>query len=62
VGLLAAIAAGPLIVRAVPDIGVTINLMPALWTLGAVIVMSLLGAVIPVARIARVDPLVVFRR
>ena len=61
-GLLAAMAAGPFIVRAVPDIGITINVVPALWTLGAVIVMSLLGAVVPVARIARVDPLVVFRR
>lgn len=62
VGLLAAIAAGPLVVRLVPDIGVTINAIPALWTLGAVLVMSLLGAVVPVTRIAQVDPLVVFRR
>jgi putative ABC transport system permease protein len=61
-GLIASIIAGPLIVRLVPDIGVKINAVPALWTLGAVLVMSLLGAVIPVARIAQVDPLVVFRR
>jgi putative ABC transport system permease protein len=62
VGLLAAIVAGPMIVGVVPDIGIKVNLGPALLTLAAVLVMSLIGAIIPVARIARVDPLVVFRR
>jgi putative ABC transport system permease protein len=53
--------AGPFIVRLVPDIGVEIETRHALITLGEVVVMSLLGAVIPVIRILRVDPLMVFR-
>jgi len=61
IGLGAANLAGPLIVRIFPDIGVTIRPTVALQTLAAAIAMSLLGAVVPVARIMRVDPLVVFR-
>jgi len=61
VGLAVAAAVGPIIERIVPDIGVTIERAAALRTLAAVVIMSLLGAVVPVARIVRVDPLVVFR-
>jgi putative ABC transport system permease protein len=61
VGLFVSMLAGPVIVRIVPDIGVTIRPMFALQTLGAVVGMSLVGAVLPVVRITRVDPLVVFR-
>ena len=60
-GLGASYAAGPFIVALVPDIGVTIRLVSALQTFGAVVAMSLIGAVIPVVRIMQVDPLVVFR-
>ncbi|OGO50328.1 MAG: hypothetical protein A2148_06595 [Chloroflexi bacterium RBG_16_68_14] len=61
VGLGATSLAGPFIVGLVPDIGVTIRFVAALQTLGAVVAMSLLGAVLPVVRIMRVDPLMVFR-
>ncbi|HXF50933.1 MAG TPA: ABC transporter permease [Dehalococcoidia bacterium] len=60
-GLAATWVAGPVVVRLVPDIGVTINAAPAARTFGAVMAMSLIGAVLPVARIVRVDPLMVFR-
>ena len=61
-GLIAAELAAPVVVHLVPDIGITIKWIPALETLGFVLAMSLIGAVIPVARIVRVDPLMVFRR
>ncbi len=61
VGLGAAQIAGPFIVNVVPDIGVTIEPVFALQTMGEVIAMSLAGAVLPVVRVVRVDPLVVFR-
>jgi putative ABC transport system permease protein len=60
-GLAAAWVAGPVVVRLVPDIGVAINPAPAARTFGAVMAMSLIGAVLPVARIVRVDPMMVFR-
>jgi putative ABC transport system permease protein len=60
-GLGAAKIAGPVLVTLVPDIGVTIRPVAAAQILGEVIVMSLLGAVLPVARIMRVDPMMVFR-
>lgn len=60
-GLLATWVAGPLVVRLVPDIGVAIEAAPAARTFGAVMAMSLVGAVLPVVRVARVDPLMVFR-
>jgi putative ABC transport system permease protein len=60
-GLAAAMAAGPFIIALVPDIGVTIEPVFALQTLGEVIAMSLVGALLPVVRVVRVDPLVVFR-
>ncbi|PWB45386.1 MAG: hypothetical protein C3F10_06140 [Dehalococcoidia bacterium] len=62
VGLVAAILVGPVVVRFVPDIGVKVNWEPSVVTLAAVVGMSLLGAVVPVMRIIRVDPLLVFRR
>lgn len=61
VGLGASMLAGGLIVRLVPDIGVSIRLLSAMRTLGAVVAMSLVGALLPLARILRVDPLMVFR-
>jgi putative ABC transport system permease protein len=61
VGLGASLLAGPFIVSLVPDIGVTIRPQMAVQTLGAVMAMSLIGALLPLIRVARVDPLVVFR-
>jgi len=60
-GLAAAMVAGPFIVALVPDIGVTIQPVFALQTLAEMIAMSLVGALLPVVRVVRVDPLVVFR-
>lgn len=64
-GFLAGVGAvrlmNPVIVHLVPDIGVAVTVEAMLRTLIEVIAMSLAGAVVPVARIARVDPLVVFR-
>jgi putative ABC transport system permease protein len=62
VGLLGVWAAGPPIVRAVPDIGVEVGLWPALRAFAAVMGMSLAGAIVPVVRIMNVDPLIVFRQ
>jgi len=61
-GLCLTALAGPIITGIVPDIGVIITLANALRALGAVVAMSLFGALVPVARIMRVDPLMVFRR
>ena len=61
VGLAATMIAGPILVMLVPDVGVTIRPVAAAQTLGEVIGMSLLGAVAPVVRIMRVDPMMVFR-
>jgi putative ABC transport system permease protein len=61
IGLLASLVAGRVIVQLVPDIGVTLRLLSTLQALGAVVAMSLIGAVLPVVRIVRVDPLLVFR-
>lgn len=62
IGLGATVLVGPVVVRFVPDIGVKVNWEPSVRTLAAVVGMSLLGAVVPVMRIVRVDPLLVFRR
>lgn len=62
IGLVVTILVGPVVVRFVPDIGVKVNWEPGVRTLAAVVGMSLLGAVLPVMRIVRVDPLLVFRR
>lgn len=61
-GIAGVLAAGPLIIRAVPDIGVQVNTTAAAQALAAVLGMSLAGAVGPVVRILGVDPLVVFKR
>jgi putative ABC transport system permease protein len=61
-GFAAAELAGPVIVRFVPDIGIDVRMAPALRALASVLAMSLAGAIVPVARIVRVDPLIVFRR
>ena len=61
-GLLLTALSGPIITDLVPDIGVTITLANALRALGAVVAMSVFGALVPVVRIMRVDPLMVFRR
>jgi ABC-type antimicrobial peptide transport system permease subunit len=45
----------------VPDIGVSIRPAFALQTLAEVMAMSLVAAALPVIRIVRVDPLIVFR-
>jgi len=62
VGLAAVVGSGPLIVRAVPDIGVHISMSSAITVLASVLGMSLAGAIAPVVRILGVDPLVVFKR
>ncbi|MCL4240124.1 MAG: FtsX-like permease family protein [Dehalococcoidia bacterium] len=62
IGLAVTILVGPVVVQFVPDIGVKVNWEPSVRTLAAVVGMSLLGAVVPVLRIVRVDPLLVFRR
>lgn len=60
-GLAASMLAGPFIVRLVPDIGVSIRPAFALQTFAEVMAMSLVAAALPVVRIVRVDPLIVFR-
>jgi putative ABC transport system permease protein len=61
-GIAAVWIAGPLIVRAVPDIGVQVKWLPAVRTFVAVLAMSLVGSFGPLIRILRVDPLLVFKR
>lgn len=61
-GFAATRAAGPVVTRFVPDIGVAVTFFNAARAFAAVMVMSLVGAIVPIARIVRVDPLVVFHR
>lgn len=61
-GLGGVLAIGPLVVAAVPDIGVTVEAAPALRAFAAMLGMSLAGAAVPVVRIMGVDPLIVFRK
>jgi len=61
-GFAATRAAGPVVTRLVPDIGVAVTFFNAARAFAAVMVMSLVGAIVPIARIVRVDPLVVFHR
>lgn len=61
-GLAGAWAVGPVIVRLVPDIGVLVTAKAVGQALAAVFTMSLVGAVGPLVRILRVDPLLVFKR
>jgi putative ABC transport system permease protein len=62
IGFVAAQLSGPLVTRFVPDIGVTVTGANAAMAFLAMMAMCLVGAVAPVARIMRVDPLLVFRR
>lgn len=61
-GLGATAVAGLFISDAFPDIGVLIEELYALQVLGLVLLLSLMSAAVPVVRIMRVDPLMVFRR
>lgn len=61
-GLVLVMIAAPLAEHAEPDIGVEVRLTQAAIALGEVVAMSLLGAILPLARILRVDPLEAFRR
>lgn len=61
-GLVATVAAGPLISRAFPDIGVIVAGLYALQVLGLIVMLSFVAAAVPIFRIMRVDPLMVFRR
>lgn len=61
VGIIATWLSGPLVIRFAPEIGVTVTAGNAIRVFAAMMLMSLLGAVVPVVRIMRVDPLMVFR-
>ncbi len=61
-GLAGVLAIGPLVVHAVPDIGVAVEAAPALRAFASMLGMSLAGAAVPVIRIMGVDPLIVFRK
>lgn len=61
-GFLAVEAAGPIIIRLFPDIGVAVSALSVGQLLGEMVVMGVIGAGVPVVRILRVDPLLVFRR
>jgi putative ABC transport system permease protein len=61
-GLAATLAAKPAVEATFPDLGVTIGTDSALRDLGALLAAMLAGAVLPVVRIMRTDPLIVFRR
>ncbi len=61
-GLAIVYLSGPLIESQVPDIGVTVRFAQAWRVFTAVLIIAFLGAILPVARISRVDPLMVFRR
>jgi putative ABC transport system permease protein len=60
-GFIGAQFAGPIVGGLVPDIGVTVTVSNAAMAFLAMMVMCLVGAAVPVARIIRVDPLLVFR-
>ncbi|KAA0241299.1 ABC transporter permease [bacterium] len=61
-GLALAFLSGPVITRFSPDIGVTITFLNAGQALAAAMTLSIVGGVVPLARILRVDPLMVFKR
>lgn len=60
-GALIAVAAGTLIQDAVPEFATVYRLRDVLAVLGAVFLMSALAAIVPIRRVASVDPAVVFR-
>ncbi|MBI5946741.1 MAG: ABC transporter permease [Chloroflexi bacterium] len=61
-GFLATLAVAPIVTRVVPDIAVSVRLLPATRAFAAVLGMSVAGSMVPLVRILRVDPLMVFRR
>ncbi len=61
-GFLATLAVTPIVTRVVPDIAVSVRPLPAARAFAAVLGMSVAGSMVPLARILRVDPLMVFRR
>lgn len=61
-GLALAFLSGPVITQFAPDIGVSITLLNAGQALAAAMTLSIVGGVVPLARILRVDPLMVFKR
>jgi putative ABC transport system permease protein len=60
-GSLLALAAGKLIQDSVPEFATLYRWQDILAVFGAVLVMSALAAVVPIRRVARVDPAMVFR-
>ena len=60
-GALIAVAAGTLIQDAVPEFATVYRLQDVLVVLGAAFLMSALAAIVPIRRVASVDPAVVFR-
>ncbi|MEE8519617.1 MAG: FtsX-like permease family protein [Dehalococcoidia bacterium] len=60
-GALIAVAAGTLIQDAVPEFTTVYRLQDVLAVLGASFLMSALAAIVPIRRVSRVDPAVVFR-
>ena len=61
-GVVLVLLAAPVAERAEPDIGVEVRAAQAAIAFGEVVGMSLAGAILPLARILRVDPLEAFRR
>lgn len=61
-GIAASVAAAPMIERFAPEIGIAYAPLYSLQVFAAILAMGILGASIPIARILRVDPLMVFRR
>lgn len=62
IGLAAVVLIGPVAVQAQPDIGVEVQPEQAVIAFAEVVGMSLVGAILPLVRIFRVDPLEAFRR
>ena len=61
-GVAIVLVATPIVERWEPDIGVDVGAAQAGIALAEVLAMSFLGAILPLARILRVDPLEAFRR
>lgn len=61
-GLVLVLLAAPIAERAEPDIGVEVRTTQAAIAFAEVVGMSLAGAILPLVRILRVDPLEAFRR
>lgn len=61
-GIGASIAAAPMIEWFAPEIGIALAPQYSMRVFLAILVMGILGASVPIVRILRVDPLMVFRR